>query len=653
MNKSSNELSRRKLRNMILKTVHNYKNTSDKIPNADMREIYDGIICCSEYAYARHLIRNCKKNIPDYYLNNLNSFISKEYLDKLSDEKHNRLAEKSSVENASSMSINEDNQKILDELEKRIWDSNVSLPKENLYNPSKGRHRHLAEKSRHFSAPVENAPSYSMLISEDDQKMLDEREKMFEDHNETSPNSKILNKGIRLSDIFAEGSYAYETYATKYDTIIEKQKRDIDDGNEQNYSKNAREFTKLMNEALNDDKLTKTEKQSVSVIMNAQAPLFWNMKRKDTKETLDKRMLKYYNGTLTKEGFFDKSDDIATEVKDFNSKSNEVTSASILNYVNLKEGEELTNSKILTKGIRLSDIFAEGSYAYETYATKYDTIIEKQKRDIDDGNEQNYSKNAREFTKLMNEALNDDKLTKTEKQSILVIMNAREPLFWNTAPRKDEQAYFRTEYQSPYNTSALDEWLVKNDITTDIDFGKTNSGDKSKNEYVASDKKDAKKHAGMADEDEPKLYEEGGKKISGSKGKTEMVSETTIKTSCCKKPVVVSDKDLTKKTETSKGGSVVSTSVKTETTSEISEYDVPPEKESEELVESSIEKVDETGDTVITDDEYNRLKRENLKSYGLINREMTMLGGLAGLSALAIKKRYKDKDTNKKDPEKK
>ena len=597
MNKSSDELSRRKLRNMILKTVHNYKNTSDKIPKADMREIYDGIIYFSEYNYARYLIKKCKKNIPDYYLNNLNSFISKENLDKLSDETH----------------------------------------------------KHLAEKSRHFSAPVENAPSYSMLISEDDQKMLDEREKMFEDHNETSPNSKILNKGSRLSDIFAEGSYAYETYATKYDTIIEKQKRDIDDGNEQNYSKNAREFTKLMNEALNDDKLTKTEKQSVSVIMNAQAPLFWNMKRKDTKETLDKRMLKYYNGTLTKEGFFDKSDDIATEVKDFNSKSNEVTSASILNYVNLKEGEELTDSKILTKGIRLSDIFAEGSYAYETYATKYDTIIEKQKRDIDDGNEQNYSKNAREFTKLMNEALNDDKLTKTEKQSILVIMNARAPLFWNTAPRKDEQAYFRTEY----NTSALDEWLIKNDITTDIDFGKTNIGDKSKNKYAASDKKDAKKYAGMADEDEPKLYEEGGKKISGSKGKTEMVSETTTVISGLEKPAVVSDKDLTKKTETSKGGSVVSTSVKTETTSEISEYDVPPEKESEELVESSIEKVDETGDTVITDDEYNRLKRENLKSYGLINRKMTMLGVLAGLSALAIKKRYKDKDTNKKDPEKK
>ena len=473
---------------MILKTVHNYKNTSDKIPNADMREIYDGIICCSEYAYARHLIRNCKKNIPDYYLNNLNSFISKEYLDKLSDEKHNRLAEKSSVENASSMSINEDNQKILDELEKRIWDSNVSLPKENLYNPSKGRHRHLAEKSRHFSAPVENAPSYSMLISEDDQKMLDEREKMFEDHNETSPNSKILNKGIRLSDIFAEGSYAYETYATKYDTIIEKQRRDIDDGNEQNYSKNAREFTELMNEALNDDKLTKTE-----------------------------------------------------------------------------------------------------------------------------------------------------------KQSILVIMNAREPLFWNTTPRKDEQAYFRTEY----NTSALDEWLIKNDITTDIDFGKTNIGDKSKNEYVASDKKDAKKHAGMADEDGPKLDKKGGEFIKDNKGNKEIVSETTIKTSCCKKPVVVSDKDLTKKTETSKGGSVVSITEKIGSTTKISEEVVPPETESEKLVEETTTVVDENGDTVLMDDEYPKYKSQKDKWLKKV-MAMNMLA-----SFLATTQKYRDQDTNKKDPEKK
>ena len=645
MNKSSNELSRRKLRNMILKTVHNYKNTSDKIPNADMREIYDGIICCSEYAYARHLIRNCKKNIPDYYLNNLNSFISKENLDKLSDEKHNRLAEKSSVENASSMSINEDNQKILDELEKRIWDSNVSLPKENLYNPSKGRHRHLAEKSRHFSAPVENAPSYSMLISEDDQKMLDEREKMFEDHNETSPNSKILNKGIRLSDIFAEGSYAYETYATKYDTIIEKQKRDIDGGNEQNYSKNAREFTKLMNEALNDDKLTKTEKQSVSVIMNAQAPLFWNMKRKDTKETLDKRMLKYYNGTLTKEGFFDKSDDIATEVKDFNSKSNEVTSASILNYVNLKEGEELTNSKILTKGIRLSDIFAEGSYAYETYATKYDTIIEKQKRDIDGGNEQNYSKNAREFTKLMNEALNDDKLTKTEKQSVSVIMNAQAPLFWNTTLKKDVPKYYLDVYLD--NTLGSDELFYKNGIVASVDFNKTNGGDKSKNEYVASDKKDAKKHAGMADEDGPKLDKKGGEFIKDNKGNKEIVSETTIKTSCCKKPVVVSDKDLTKKTETSKGGSVVSITEKIGSTTKISEEVVPPETESEKLVEETTTVVDENGDTVLMDDEYPKYKSQKDKWLKKV-MAMNMLA-----SFLATTQKYRDQDTNKKDPEKK
>lgn len=440
MNKSSNELSRRKLRNMILKTVHNYKNTSDKIPKADMREIYDGIISFSEYNYARYLIKKCKKNIPAYYLNNLNSFISKEYLDILSSETHKRLA----------------------------------------------------EKSRHFSASVENAPSYSMLISEDDQKMLDEREKMFEDHNETSPNSKILAKDICLSDIFAEGSYAYETYATKYDKIIEEQKRDIDDGNEQDYSKNAREFTELMNEALNDDKLTKTEKQSVLVIMNAQAPLFWN-----------------------------------------------------------------------------------------------------------------------------------------------------------AAPRKDEQDYFLKEDQGKYNTSALDEWLVKNGIVASVDFNKTNGGDKSKNEYVDSDKKDAKKYAGMADEDEPKLYEEGGKKISGSKGKTEMVSETTIKTSCCKKPVVVSDKDLTKKTETSKGGSVVSITEEIGQTSEISEYDVPPEKESEELVESSIEKIDETGDTVLTDDEYPKYKSQKDK---WLKKEMAM-NMLA--SFLATTQKYRDQDTNKKDPEKK
>lgn len=489
MNKSSNELSRRKLRNMILKTVQNYKNTSDKIPNADMREIYDGILYFSEYNYARYLIKKCKKNIPDYYLNNLNSFISKENLDKLSDETHKRLAEKSSVENAFSMSINEDNQKILYELEKGIWDSNDSLPKENLYNPSKGRHRHLAEKSRHFSVPVENAPSYSMLISEDDQKMLDEREKMFEDHNETSPNSKILTKDIGLSDIFAEGSYAYETYATKYDKIIGEQKRDIDDGNEQNYSKNAREFTELMNEALNDDKLTKTEKQALSVIMNAQALLFWN-----------------------------------------------------------------------------------------------------------------------------------------------------------TAPKKDEQDYFLKENQGKYNTLAFDEWLDKNGIVASVDFNKTNGGDKSKNKYAASDKKDAERHAWMADEDETKLAEKGGEFIKDNKGKKEIVSETTIKTSFCEEPVDVPKDDLTKKSNTVTGVKVVSEKIGS--TTKISEEVVPPKTESEKLVEETTV-VDENGDTVLMDDEYPKYKSQKDKWLKKA-MAMNML-----VPFLATNQKYRDKDINKKDPEKK
>lgn len=308
-------ISRRKLRNMILKTVQNYKNTSDKIPKADMREIYDGIICCSEYAYARHLIRNCKKNIPDYYLNNLNSFISKEYLDKLSDETH----------------------------------------------------RLLAERSRHFSAPVENASSVS--INEDDQKMLDEREKMFEDHNET----------------------------------------------------------------------------------------------------------------LTKEGFSDKSDDIATEVKDFNTTLNEFTStsASILDYVNLKDSDD----------------------TYQKYLDIYNTILNEQMKDIVNGNKENYSKNARKFIKLKIVVLSDYKITKAEKQALLVIMNAQAPLFWNDMT-KDEQDYFLKEDQGKYNTSAVDEWSKSNDIETSTDFNKTDDGNKSKNEYVASDKKDAEKHIGVTDEDE-------------------------------------------------------------------------------------------------------------------------------------------------------
>lgn len=358
-----------------------------------------------------------------------------------------------------------------------------------------------------------------------------------------------------------------------------------------------------------------------------------NKKDDSVKKELTENMLKFYNGTLTKDDFPDmKDDDIANEIKNYSINLFEVTSASIPDYVNLKNGEKLTNSEESTKAIVLNSTLNENDYAYETYVTSYDTILNEQKKDIANGNKEDYSENTEDFVYTVKTALDDDKLTNAEKSDIATTSKSQLTLFYDTMTKED-QTYFETDYQSVYNTLACDEWFAKNDIETDIDYDKTNGGDKSKNEYVASDAEDAKNHAGSTGEDETKLVDKGGKPIKDNKGNKETVSEPTTKTSISEKPADVPDKELNKPTKTNEGGKVVSTTKEVETTKKIQEEIVDPETET--TTEEIVDVKDENGDTVLTDDEYNKLKRENLKN-ALINREMATLGGVAGLALMSF-----------------
>lgn len=305
-----------------------------------------------------------------------------------------------------------------------------------------------------------------------------------------------------------------------------------------------------------------------------------NNKNDDSvKKELSEKVIKFYNGTLTRDDFSGMSDDdIANEVKNFTIELYEVTSASILDYANLREGEELTDSEKSTKAIGLSDIFDENGYAYQTYANKYDAIVlNEQKKDIANGDKEDYSENSNEFVALMKTALKDDKLTKAQKAAIATITKAQSPLFWSTLSKSDQE-YFEKEDQGKYNTSAVDEWFQKYDIVTSIDFNKTNGGDKSKNEYVASDKADAEKHAGSTKENETKLVKKGGKKATSKEDK-KVIEEATTRITYEEETADVDEEDLTKESETTRGGESVSTSTHTETTSKISEEDVAPEEE--------------------------------------------------------------------------
>ena len=359
-----------------------------------------------------------------------------------------------------------------------------------------------------------------------------------------------------------------------------------------------------------------------------------NKKDDSVNEELSEKMLKFYNGTLTKDDFSGMSDDdIANEVKNITIKLNKVTLASILDYVNLREGEELTDSEKSTKAIGLSDIFTNDGYAYETYATEYDTILNEQKKDIANGDKEDYAENTDKFITIMNTSLKDDNLTNAQKAAIATITKTQSVLFWN-AMTKDEQDYFLKEDQGKYNTSAVDEWFKANDIETSIDFNKTNGGDKTSEGYNPKDEEDAVKYAGSTGEEETKLETKGGKKTNGGKGQQEIISNPTTSSSSSSNTAKVPEEDLTKKSETVTGGDVVSTTEKTETTTIIEEEDVAPEEE----------KTQESNDYVYSDADFNSL---DSKEKGFITLGFSVAGSMLVLKKKKRRALEEAEDTNK------
>ena len=329
-----------------------------------------------------------------------------------------------------------------------------------------------------------------------------------------------------------------------------------------------------------------------------------NQKIDGHNEVMTKRMLAYFNGTLTKEDFGDMSDDdIIKEIREYVIVLFGILSENVTGYVNFQAGEKITYNLGLVNGSENS--ISEDSEFY-SYAKELDTILNNQLKAIATSSSEDYST---QFMDLSEKIWSDSKMPSAEKAALTVAFNAD-----NTA------------------TLSLNEILQKLSLKPKTDFDKTGK-DKTSNGYNPKDKAKANKLAGSTGEDETKLVDKGGKPIKDNKGNKETVSEPTTEISSETKKADVSNKDLTKKTETIKGGNVVSTTKKVETTKKIQEEIVEPETET--TTEEIVDVKDENGDTVLTDDEYNKLKRENLKN-ALINREMATLGGVAGLALMSF-----------------
>lgn len=350
------------------------------------------------------------------------------------------------------------------------------------------------------------------------------------------------------------------------------------------------------------------------------------------------RMWAYFNGTLTKEDFGDMSDDdIVKEIREYIIVSFNILSKNVTDYVNVQAGEENSHNLGLVNGSENS--ISEDSEFY-SYAKELDTILNNQLKAIDTSSSEDYST---QFMDLSEKIWSDSKMLVNQKTALMVAFNAYKSLFKSLTKEQIDDLQANLDNSA---TLALNENLQKFGLKPKTDFDKTGK-DKTSNGYNPKDKAEANKLAGSTGDDETKLAKKCGQSVKGNKGQQEIISNPTTEISSETKKADVSNKDLTKKTETIKGGNVVSTSVKTETTSKIKVEDVSPETETTKKVSDSkndaesttneeiVEVTDENGDTVLTDEEFNKLKRENLKN-ALINREMAMLGGVAGLALMSL-----------------
>ena len=354
-----------------------------------------------------------------------------------------------------------------------------------------------------------------------------------------------------------------------------------------------------------------------------------NQKIDGHNEVMTKRMLAYFNGTLTKEDFGDMSDDdIIKEIREYVIVLFGILSENVTGYVNFQAGEKITYNLGLVNGSENS--ISEDSEFY-SYAKELDTILNNQLKAIATSSSEDYST---QFMNLSEKIWSDSKMPSAEKAALTVAFNAYKVLFKSLTKEQIDELQANQDNTA---TLSLNEILQKLSLKPKTDFDKTGK-DKTSNGYNPKDKAEANKLAGSTGEDETKLVNKGGKPIKDNKGNKETVSEPTTKTSISEKPADVPDKELDKPTETDKGGEVVSTTKEVETTKKIQEEIVEPETETTTKVTTTEEIVDvkdENGDTVLTDDEYNKLKRENLKN-ALINREMAMLGGVAGLALMSF-----------------
>ena len=331
----------------------------------------------------------------------------------------------------------------------------------------------------------------------------------------------------------------------------------------------------------------------------------------DTK--LNERMVKFFNGKLTKEDLKGMTDDeIIEEVRQYSTKLFDVASASIITFKNMKENETFTydsNESALAIAFTLLD---NDGYTYKTYASLYDgNILNEQKKDIVQDNEKDYSLNSETFGKTIKKILDDKNVNEYEKALVATVAKAQYIIF-EKEMTSELKNMFSKDFQGTYLNSAYSKFYNDMGIVTDVLYNeckeKTTVGEiEDKNPELAD------KYAGKTgQEDTSTLVEKGGDKSKSNKGKKEVIEEGTTRV---EKEVVNPPKES--ETKIDKGGEQVGKPETEVTPSEVvTVEDKKPEPETTTQQEE-VKPKDEEGNDIYTEDEFNDAKNGNAKNTSL------------------------------------
>lgn len=337
-----------------------------------------------------------------------------------------------------------------------------------------------------------------------------------------------------------------------------------------------------------------------SIKSNEELNAILNDVKELTKITIDSRFIKclHYdlldeNTVITKEAFKDmNADEFSNWFYENELNYYKTLHYGIAPYVQLKnailDGEsedviEKYKDALPSKVTTAYTTIPTEAKGYKTYQLKLDKLLEKELNDIKTGNTSEFENNAKEFLTIVQDVRKDNTLLEGERFAILEQAKANHALFSAILDKiyPEENKELKDNFQSNMITTVYSSSLTLFGYSLDPKNGVPCTAAKEYEKYVAEDAKKANSY--KPDVKESTKNVTSSSKSSGKKSTTKERIETATTSVSESTSIVKVPEEESKKAETTTkkpgGNPVGTTSVVTETTTLIYEYDVQPGSE--------------------------------------------------------------------------